>query len=77
MDKRNAVLCSHNEKNEIVILDFEDWMYAPSIVEYPTICFELLKEPQIISDFFENIASTKKKKSRLYKKHHSLKREET
>lgn len=47
-----------NEKNEIVILDFEDWMYAPSIVEYPTICFELLKELQIISDFFENMSSS-------------------
>lgn len=47
-----------NEKNEIVILDFEDWMYAPFIVEYPTICFELLKQPQIISDFFGNMPSS-------------------
>lgn len=27
-------------------------MYAPIIVEYPTICFELLKTPQNIQSFF-------------------------
>lgn len=44
-----------NKKGELVILDFEDWMYAPFIVEYPTICFELLKAPNIINDFFSNM----------------------
>lgn len=44
-----------NNKGEIIILDFEDWMYAPFIVEYPTICFELLKTPYIINDYFANI----------------------
>lgn len=39
-------------KENIVVLDFEDWMYAPTIVEYPTICFELLKTPQNIQAFF-------------------------
>lgn len=42
-----------HEKN-IVVLDFEDWMYAPIIVEYPTICFELLKTSQNIQSFFYN-----------------------
>lgn len=45
-----------NKEGEIIILDFEDWMYAPFIAEYPTICFELLKTPNIINDFFSNIA---------------------
>lgn len=45
----------YNNKGEIIILDFEDWMYAPFIVEYPTICFELLKTPYIIHDYFANI----------------------
>lgn len=40
-----------HERNTVV-LDFEDWMYAPIIVEYPTICFELLKTPQNIQSFF-------------------------
>lgn len=44
-----------NNKGEIIILDFEDWMFAPFIVEYPTVCFELLKTPYIINDFFTNI----------------------
>lgn len=44
-----------NSKGETIILDFEDWMYAPFIVEYPTICFELLKKPNIINDYFANI----------------------
>lgn len=43
-----------NKKGEIIILDFEDWMFAPFIVEYPTVCFELLKMPYIIKDFFSN-----------------------
>lgn len=44
-----------NNKGELIILDFEDWMFAPIIVEYPTVCFELLKTPYIINDFFTNI----------------------
>ena len=41
-----------NEDN-IVVLDFEDWMYAPIFVEYPTICFELLKTAQNIQVYFD------------------------
>lgn len=43
-----------NEKGEIVILDFEDWMYAPDIVEYPIVCFELLKSSQVRIEFLND-----------------------
>lgn len=44
-----------NKNGNITLLDFEDWMYAPIFVEYPAICFELLKSPKIIKDFFSDI----------------------
>lgn len=44
-----------NKNGIITLLDFEDWMYAPIFVEYPSICFELLKSPKIIKDFFNDI----------------------
>ncbi len=43
-----------DHKGNTVVLDFEDWMYAPVIAEYPTICFELLKTSQNIQSFFYN-----------------------
>lgn len=49
----------YDSDGKIVILDFEDWMYAPSIVEYPTICIELLREPQVVNEFINRMPLSK------------------
>lgn len=49
----------YDSDGKIVILDFEDWMYGPSIVEYPTICFELIRGPQIVKEFINGMPLSK------------------
>lgn len=49
----NIYLVSDN----IAILDFEDWMYAPLIAEYSALCFDLLKTPASIREYFTHMSS--------------------